>query len=295
MTEAILACTGLDKPEGSVAREVALRLAEETGAEIVCPVVLNRTPARYKKTLADSRLVVVDGCATQCASRLATGAGRRPAHKVVISDILKQSGATLSPDLRLGPDGLKLAEAIVEQIRAAAAPAAAAAAAAAAASGAGTGAYAPPETAFAPPSDFITVVYDKYEFRIPASGFYFNANDVWAQVVGDRGRVGISDYMQQRLTDITYVDPPKVGTTVEQFGELGTVESTKANFEVVSPVTGVVVRVNEQVSDVPESINEDPYGSWIAEVELTAWDEDRILLVDGPAYAANVEQKAAEY
>ena len=55
MSLVILACTGLDKPEGSVAREVAIRLAEEAGAEIVCPVVLNRTPARYKKALAENR------------------------------------------------------------------------------------------------------------------------------------------------------------------------------------------------------------------------------------------------
>jgi glycine cleavage system H protein len=107
--------------------------------------------------------------------------------------------------------------------------------------------------------------------------------------------VGISDYMQQRLTDITYVDPPKLGTKVEQFGELGIVESTKANFEVVSPVSGVVLRINDEVYDSPESINEDPYGSWIVEVELTAWEEDQMLLIDGQSYARDVEQKAAEY
>ncbi len=106
--------------------------------------------------------------------------------------------------------------------------------------------------------------------------------------------MGISDYMQQRLTDITYVDPPKVGTAIEQFGEVGTVESTKANFEIVSPVSGMVVRINEAVNDAPESINEDPYGAWIAELELSDWEEDRALLVDGRAYAADVERKAAE-
>ena len=81
--------------------------------------------------------------------------------------------------------------------------------------------------------------------------------------------------MQQRLTDITYVDPPKIGASIEQFGEAGTVESTKANFELVSPVSGTVVAVNEAVYDAPESINEDPYGSWIVELELSAWEEDR--------------------
>jgi glycine cleavage system H protein len=275
-------------------------------------VVLNRTPARYKKALADDRLVVVDGCATQCASKLAATAGKKPTYKVLVSDVLKQSGAALSPELRLDPDGLELAGQIVEEIRTATAlgpaeagedPEAAgrgaaepaAPAAAAPASGAGTGAPAEAEAVFEAPSEFIVVVYDKYEFRIPANGFYFNANDVWAQVSGTRARVGISDYMQQRLTDITYVDPPKLGTKVEQFGELGIVESTKANFEVVSPVSGVVLRINDEVYDSPESINEDPYGSWIVEVELTAWEEDQMLLIDGQSYARDVEQKAAEY
>jgi len=116
----------------------------------------------------------------------------------------------------------------------------------------------------------------------------------YGQVAGTRARVGISDYMQQRLTDITYVDPPKLGATIEQFDEVGTVESTKATFEVVSPVSGTVVRVNEAVQDVPESINESPYGAWIAELELSSWEEDRELLIDGPAYALEVERKAAE-
>ncbi len=285
MSYAVLACTGLDKAEGSVTREVAIRLAQETGAEIVCPVVLNRTPARYKKTLAENRLIVVDGCATQCASKLAAAKGTKPAQKVIVSDVVKKSGGALEPDLRLGSDALELARKIVDDIKAAETAESKETRAAK---------ETPAEAEFESPSDFTVVVYDKYEFRVPLTGFLFNANDVWAQVAGSRARVGISDYMQQRLTDITYVDPPDVGTTIEQFDEVGTVESTKATFEVVSPVSGTVVKINEAVTDVPESINEDPYGSWIVELELTSWEEDQALLVDGPAYAADVERKAAE-
>lgn len=288
MSVAILACTGLDKPEGSVAREVAIQLAEEEGAEIICPVVLNRTPARYKKALAENRLVVVDGCATQCASKLAAAAEKKPAQKVLVSDVLKKSGRTIGAGLRLDAEALEVAHRIVEDIKG---NEAAEAAASQEAEGADVGAE---EVVFEPPTDFLTVVHDKYEFRIPAGGFFFNENDVWVQVSGTRARVGISDYMQQRLTDISFVDPPQVGVAVEQFGEVGSVESTKANFELVSPVTGKVVRVNEAVEDIPESINEDPYGSWIAELELTSWDEDQALLIDGQAYAADVERKAAE-
>jgi len=288
MSLAILACTGLDKPEGSVAREVAIQVAEETGAEIICPVVLNRTPARYKKALAENRLIVVDGCATQCASKLATAAEKKPAQKVVVSDLLKNSGGSLESELRLGADGLALVQAIVDDIKGAETAEAARSLEAEGATAASAG------VVFEPPSNYLVIVHDKYEFRIPSSGFFFNENDVWAQVSGNRARVGISDYMQQRLTDISFVDPPQIGASIEQFGEVGSVESTKATFELVAPVSGTVVGVNEAVEDIPESINEDPYGSWIAELELTSWEEDQTLLIDGPAYAADVQRKAAE-
>jgi glycine cleavage system H protein len=285
MSYLVLSCTGLDKPEGSVAREVAIRLAEEAGAEIICPVALNRTPARYKKRLADTPLMVVDGCATQCAGKLAAAAKATVAGKVMVSDVLKRSGATLAPELRLGLDALELARRIADDIKAAQA---------ARSDEAQAPEQALAEVEFETPAGFTVVTHDKYEFRIPLTAYLFNANDVWAQVAGGRARVGISDYMQQRLTDITYVDPPKLGAAIEQFDGVGTVESTKANFEIVSPVSGTVVRINEAATDAPESINEDPYGSWIVELELTAWDEDRGLLIDGPAYAAEVERKAAD-
>jgi glycine cleavage system H protein len=286
MSYIVLACTGLDKPEGSVTREVALQLAEQAGAEIVCPVALNRTPARYKKDLTANKVVVIDGCATQCASRLATAAGAKPSQRVVVSQVVKELGATLPPELRIAPGAVELARQIVERIRSGQAAEEVAKVT--------TAGEQPVRAEFQPATDFTVVVYDKYEFRVPLTGYLFNANDVWAQVAGNRARVGISDYMQQRLTDITYVDPPKVGAMIEQFDEVGTVESTKANFEVVSPVSGTVLAVNEALGDMPEAVNEDPYGSWIAELELAHWDEDRALLVDGAAYAAEIERKAAE-
>ncbi|MCE5254951.1 MAG: glycine cleavage system protein H [Actinomycetia bacterium] len=293
MKLAVLACTGLDKAEGSVAREVAIRLAEEAGARIICPVVLNCTPARYKKALAEDRLIVVDGCAIQCAGRLAAAAQKKPAQKVIVSDVVKKTGATLGAGLRLGAEGLGVARMIVDDIEAAEAAACGRGPTSGEAPAGAEGATA--AVRFAGPSDFIVVVHDKYEFRIPAEGFLFNANDVWVQVCGTRARVGISDYMQQHLTDITFVDPPPMGYVVEQFGELGTVESIKATFEVISPVSGTVVSLNQAVIDAPESINEDPYGAWIVELEPTSWEQDRALLVDGPAYAAEVERKASEY
>jgi glycine cleavage system H protein len=282
---AVLSCSGMDKTEGSLAREVAIRLAEIAGAEIICPVLLNRSPARYKRLLSENPLVVVDGCGTRCAGKLTASLDARAERKILISDVLKVRGLSPGTSLRLDPDNVALAETIaVDLLADLAAPAA------------------PPETAVAAdgqtweaPGDLAIVVHDKFEFRIPRSGYFFNENDVWVRPSGVRGRVGISDYMQQRLTDLTYFDPPHVGAEFEQFGEAGSVESTKAAFEIISPVGGRVVAINQEVVDAPQLVNEDPYGrGWLVEVELVAWQEDKELLLGGADYAKTVEQKAAE-
>ena len=127
------------------------------------------------------------------------------------------------------------------------------------------------------------MTHDKFEFRIPVVDYLFNENDVWARVSDGVARVGISDYMQQKLTDISYFDPPKVDGAVEQFGELGSLESAKAVFEIISPVSGTVAAVNPAVIANPGLINEDPYGAgWLVEMKLTAWPQDQELL-HGPS------------
>ncbi len=277
---AILSCSGMDKVEGSVAREVVLEIAEATDSEIVCPVLLNRAPARYKKALADNPLLVIDGCATRCATKLADQLGAKPDRKVLISEMIKASGESLQDSLRLGPKEMAVAERIAAQVVSAlTAPAV----------------QTPCAAAWEAPTDFLVVVYDKFEFRVPKEGYWFNENDVWVRADSNRGLVGISDYMQQKLTDINYFDPPEPGAVVEQFGELGSVESTKAAFEIIAPAGGTVVAVNQQVVEAPELINEDPFGrGWLVEIELASWLEDRELLLDGAAYAETVERKAAE-
>ena len=282
MTCAVLACNGVDKTEGALAREVGLRFAEKTQGDLVCPVLLNHAPRRYEKVLAADELVVIDGCGTRCASKLAARVGAKPRQKVVMSNLLKAAEEHLEGTLRLGPGELALAERIVADIVAAFSPPPSRAASA---------------VAWPAPADFVVVVFDKFEFRIPKQGYKFSENDTWARVVGDRARIGISDYLQQQLTDILYFDPPELGAQVDQFGEVGEVESSKAIFEIVAPVGGTVVAVNEAVvAETPELVNADPYGEgWLVEVELNAWAEESQLLLDGPAYADTVGPKAAAY
>lgn len=91
----------------------------------------------------------------------------------------------------------------------------------------------------------------------------------WVKVDGNRVTIGITEYAQESLGDIVYMDLPDADSQVEADGEIGEIESTKATSSVVSPVTGTIVKVNEGLDDAPETINDDPYGKgWIVVVEM---------------------------
>jgi glycine cleavage system H protein len=112
----------------------------------------------------------------------------------------------------------------------------------------------------------------------------YSEDHEWVRVEGTHARVGITDYAQDALGDIVYVDLPTVGSEVEAGGQLGEVESTKSVSEIYTPVAGRVIAVNEALSGAPEKINQDPYGEgWICDLELTAGVEPARLL-DAAAY-----------
>ncbi len=91
--------------------------------------------------------------------------------------------------------------------------------------------------------------------------------DEWARVEGDLVVVGISDYAQDQLSDVVYVELPEVGAQVSAGDVVGTVESVKAAADLMTPVSGEIVEVNEALDDSPELLNEDPYGAWIFKVK----------------------------
>ena len=92
----------------------------------------------------------------------------------------------------------------------------------------------------------------------------------WVRLKGGVGRVGITDHAQQQLGDVVFVELPKVGTSVTAGGSFGTVESVKAVSELLSPVTGKVTAVNDDLQKKPETVNSDPYGeAWMIEVQVS--------------------------
>jgi glycine cleavage system H protein len=98
----------------------------------------------------------------------------------------------------------------------------------------------------------------------------YHREHAWVRVEGKHATVGITDFAQQQLGDIVYVDLPEVDTEVDADSELCEIESTKATSPVVSPVSGTVHEVNDDLADSPEIINEDPYGNgWIVVVTMS--------------------------
>ncbi len=99
-------------------------------------------------------------------------------------------------------------------------------------------------------------------------GLYYTESHEYVRVDGDYGYVGITDYAQQQLGNIVYVDMPEVDDEVAAGEEFGAVESVKAASDLNSPVTGIVEEVNEALEDHPELINKDAFGNWIMKVRL---------------------------
>jgi glycine cleavage system H protein len=113
----------------------------------------------------------------------------------------------------------------------------------------------------------------------------------WARVQGNRVTVGITDFAQDQLGDVVYVEFPDVGDVIKKGEAFGVVESTKAVSDLFAPVSGKVVEVNSPLADAPETVNEDPYEEgWMIVVEITD-PKELAELLDGPTYRKFVEEE----
>jgi glycine cleavage system H protein len=120
----------------------------------------------------------------------------------------------------------------------------------------------------------------------------YHKEHTWVRVSGTKATIGITDHAQDALGDIVYVDLPDVDTTVEANSEVSEIESTKSTSSVISPVGGTVIGVNEELSESPEVINEDPYGKgWIAVIEMEN-PSDLDNLMDAADYEKYLEEEA---
>ncbi|MBR3406553.1 MAG: glycine cleavage system protein GcvH [Bacteroidales bacterium] len=118
-------------------------------------------------------------------------------------------------------------------------------------------------------------------------GLKYSESHEWVKVEGNVAVIGVSDYAQKEMGDITYVDLPEEGDDVLAGEEFGALESVKAASDLISPVSGTVVAVNAELEDTPEKVNEDAYAAWIIKVEMSLPAQVDALM-DAAAYKAHI-------
>ena len=122
----------------------------------------------------------------------------------------------------------------------------------------------------------------------------YSSEHEWVAVEEGIARVGITDYAQDQLGDVVYVELPEVGTAVQKEEPFGVIESVKAVSDIFSPVSGTVVEVNVDLPSSPEMVNDDPYGdAWMIGIQISEPDELKDLM-DAEEYTAFVEQDQAD-
>ena len=276
---AILPCNGLDKGVGQITREAALKLLEKyPDLEIICPVLLSGDENKYRDSIKEKEIIIIDGCFTRCATKLASEKNAKFKTKIIVSHIIKETGIKPEKSIIPGPEGIKISEKILKKI----------------------------EKEFIKEKvtevkiirekkgpEYYEVMIDKFFLKVPKEDYIFNENDFWAKIKGNKARVGVSDYFQTQTGDIMFAELPEKGTKIEQFDEVCSIESSKALLSLISPVSGTIVAVNREAEEDPSLINEDPYvKGWLLEIELSDIEEDKELLMDGKTYFEKMKKKA---
>lgn len=120
----------------------------------------------------------------------------------------------------------------------------------------------------------------------------YSAEDEWVRIEGDRATVGVTDYAQQQLGDVVFVELPEVGRSLEKGEPFGVIESVKAVSDLFAPATGEVLEVNDALGEQPEAVNEDCYGEgWMLVLRVDDASEVEALM-DASAYAQHVKDRS---
>ena len=143
-------------------------------------------------------------------------------------------------------------------------------------------------------SGYLEYTLDKFTFKVAADRLY-SAEGVWAKADGDQITVGVSDFFQQRNGDVAFAEVVEVGTAVVVNDQFATIETIKVDIELLSPVRGTIVAVNEKLELEAEVINQDPYDTgWLVVIAADDWAADQNGLMPPEAYLAHMKAQAQE-
>lgn len=127
------------------------------------------------------------------------------------------------------------------------------------------------------------------------ANYRYTKDHEWVKIEGSMATIGITDYAQQELGDVVFVELPKVGAQIKTGQSFGTVESVKAVSEIYAPVSGEITEINSALSDSPEKINQDPHGSaWLVKVRAADLNETNGLM-DAAAYQSYIAAQTKEH
>ena len=136
-------------------------------------------------------------------------------------------------------------------------------------------------------------VLDKFTFRVALDRFY-SPEGIWVKP-GRGVRIGLSDFLQQRSGDVAFAEVKPVGTELKAGDEAAVIETIKVNISLAAPLSGKILEVNPAMEAAPEAINQDPYDAgWLAVIEATDWESDRLHLLSPQAYFAKMKVEAEQ-
>ena len=143
--------------------------------------------------------------------------------------------------------------------------------------------------------EFLETTFEKFIFRVKV-GYLYSHEDFWADVRGPVATVGLTDFLQKSKGDVAFLETVEAGSEVKQGQELGTIETIKATFAIISPVTGRVMEINPELEGSPYLLNEDPYGEgWIYKIELSVWKRtERASSIEAEDYLELMKEKIVE-
>lgn len=143
-------------------------------------------------------------------------------------------------------------------------------------------------------NDFLETTIDKFTFRVDQKCLY-SSEGIWVRMDGERVRLGLSDYLQQRNGDIAFIEMKPPGTLLKLDDEFASIETVKVNVMLAAPISGKIVLINQALELKPELINQAPFGDgWVCEVEADNLESDRRLLLDADAYFIKMKIEAEE-
>ena len=267
----ILPCAGYDRPGGKISRLVAdhLLLVDSSITIGSIGALSSERPGEIKD-LRSSDIVCIDGCSVRCASKMAENCNTREFESIEISSI---------PDLEKLETDEKVTTitGMIFQLW-----------------NAEPVSTVKTADATQQEGDFLTEMIDKFILRVK-KGLLYSDNDFWVQREGDLVRIGLSDLLQQMVSDVYFVELVEVGTHVEFGDELGSFESSKIAMEIISPISGTVIEKNNSLEDNPEFVNEYPYErGWLYDIRPDDSDELDLLKTADEYLAYGVEKAKHE-